>query len=133
MDHVAIMNKRFGDLIAKILSGEKKVESRWSKNKIAPWGRVHPNDVVYFKQSGGDVEAKTEVEKVIGIENLDKKAVRWIAKKYGLKEEWGKNKRYCTLIFLKNPQKVRPFKINKSGFGYAAAWLCYSSSPLIHS
>lgn len=133
MDHVAIMSKRFGDLIPKILSREKKIESRWSKNKVAPWGKVHSNDMIYFKQSGGDVEAKAEVEKVIGIENLDHKAVRWIAKEYGLKEEWGRDKKYCTLIFLKNPQKVRPFKINKSGFGSAAAWLCYSSSSLIQS
>ena len=127
------MNKKFGDLITKILSGEKKIESRWSKNKIAPWGRVHPNDVIYFKQSGGEVEAKAEVEKVIGIENLDQKAVKWIVKKYELKEEWGKDKKYCTLIFLKNPKRVKPFKIDKSGFGSAAAWLCYSNSPLIHS
>ncbi len=133
MDHVAIMNKSFGDLIAKILSGKKKIESRWSKNKSAPWGKVHPNDVIYFKQSGGLVLAKAEVEKVIGIENLDQKAVAWIANKYGLKEEWGKDKKYCTLIFLRNPKKVIPFKIDKSGFGSAAAWMCYSSSPLIHS
>ena len=127
------MNKKFGDLITKILSGEKKIESRWSKNKIAPWGRVHPNDVIYFKQSGGNVEARAEVEKVVGIENLDQKTVQRIAKEYGLKEEWGKDKKYCTLIFLKNPKKVSPFKINKSGFGSAAAWLCYSNSPLIQS
>lgn len=133
MDHVAIMSKKSGELIPKILSGEKKIESRWSINKIAPWGKVHSNDVIYFKQSGGDVLAKAEVEKVIGIENLDQKAVRWIAKKYRLKGEWGKDKKYCTLIFLKKPQKVKPFKINKSGFGSAAAWLCYSNSPLIQS
>lgn len=96
MDHVAIMNNKFGDLIPKILSGL--------------------------------VLAKAGVERVVGIENLDQKAVRWIAREYGLKEEWGKDKKYCTLIFLKNPKKVSPFKINKSGFGSAAAWLCYSNS-----
>lgn len=116
------MNSKIAS-IDDILSGKKTIESRWSKNKSAPWGKVHPNDVIYFKQSGGMVLAKTEVEKVIGIENLDQKAVRWIARKYGLKEEWGKDKKYCTLIFLKNPKKFSPFRINKSGFGSAAAWL----------
>lgn len=132
MDHVAIMNSKIAS-IDDILSGKKTIESRWSKNKVAPWGKVHPNDVIYFKRSGGNVFAKADVEKVICIENLDQKAVRWIAKEYGLKEEWGKNKKYCTLIFLKNPEKVKPFKINKSGFGSAAAWLSYSNFPLDHS
>ena len=35
-----------------------------------------------------------------------------------------KNKRYCILIFLKNPKKIRPFKIIKKGFGSMASWIC---------
>jgi len=35
MDHIAIMNPKL-KLIDKTLSGEKKVESRWLKNKSAP-------------------------------------------------------------------------------------------------
>jgi len=34
-----------------------------------------------------------------------------------------KNKNYCLLIFLKNPEKVEPFEIDKIGFGMMSAWL----------
>ena len=35
-----------------------------------------------------------------------------------------KNKNYCVLIFLKDSQKIEPFKIDKTGFGTGAAWMC---------
>jgi hypothetical protein len=34
-----------------------------------------------------------------------------------------KNKKYCVLVFLKNPRKVKPFEIDKSGFGAMSAWI----------
>ena len=34
-----------------------------------------------------------------------------------------KDKRYCLIIFLKDVEEVRPFEIDKSGFGAMAAWL----------
>ena len=34
-----------------------------------------------------------------------------------------KNKNYCMLIFLKNPQKITPFNIDKTGFGAMSAWI----------
>ena len=125
MDHIAIMSKQFGDLIPKILDGRKKIESRWSKNKIVPWDRVRPSDTIYFKNSGRLVTAKATVSKILQFDSLDPAKVKKILDKWPLVSyEWAKNKRYCTLIFLKNPQKTIPFKINKTGFGSAAAWLC---------
>jgi|SRR3989344_4353887 len=117
MDHVAIMNPKL-KLINKILSGEKKIESRWLKNKSAPWGKVKAGDRVYFKDSGGPVRVAAEVEKVEQFTDLEK-----AAKIFG-DDSWKKDKNYCVLIWLKNPKKVEPFIINKSGFGSPAAWLC---------
>ncbi len=34
-----------------------------------------------------------------------------------------KDKKYCILIFLKNPQKIEPFTINKKGYNNMAAWI----------
>ncbi|MDD3170584.1 MAG: hypothetical protein WC410_00030 [Candidatus Paceibacterota bacterium] len=34
-----------------------------------------------------------------------------------------KNSKYCLLIFLKNPEGIKPFEINKAGFGMMSAWL----------
>ena len=63
VEHVAIMKKSWR-LLPKILSGEKTVESRWYSIKAAPWGRIHPGDPIYFKDSGEPVTVRAIVEKV---------------------------------------------------------------------
>jgi len=134
MDHIAIMKKEW-KLTQKILSGEKKIESRWYLNKSAPWGKIHTGETVYFKDSGEPVSIKAEVEKVLEFSGLTPAAVKEILGQYGgadginvgdIDKFYGrfKDKRYCMLIFLKNPQKIKPFEINKQGFGNMAAWLC---------
>ena len=133
MDHVAIMKKSWG-LTQKILSGQKKVESRWYKSKYAPWEKIGKGDVVYFKDSGEPVSIKAEVKKVISFSDLIPEKVSWILDEYGNDDgiekdkvkdffELFKNKNYCLLIFLKNPEKIKPFEINKAGFGMMSAWL----------
>ena len=62
MDHVAIMKKSW-KLTEKILSGEKKIESRWYKSKYPPWGKIKKGDIIYFKDSGEPVSIKAKVEK----------------------------------------------------------------------
>ncbi|MDO8488232.1 MAG: ASCH domain-containing protein [bacterium] len=120
------MSKAFGDLIPRILSGQKKIESRWSKHKISPWNKVQPGDIVYFKNSGGPIIARAQVDKVIQFDNLTPPKVKGILSQYRVEAayNWAKQKKCCVLIFLKNSQSVKPFKINKSGYGSAAAWLC---------
>ena len=133
MDHIAIMKKSWR-LTQKILSGQKKIESRWYKSKCAPWGKIGKGDTVYFKDSGEPVSIKTEVEKVISFSDLTPERVSQILDEYGnddgigkdkIKEffELFKNKNYCLLIFLKNPKQIEPFEIDKTGFGMMSAWL----------
>lgn len=134
MEHIAIMKKSW-NLTQKILSGEKKIESRWYLNKSAPWGKIHSGETVYFKDSGEPVSLKAEVAKVLEFSELTPAAVKEILGQYGGVDgikvsdadkfyERFKDKRYCILIFLKDPQKIEPFDINKSGFGNMAAWMC---------
>ena len=134
MEHLAIMKKSWG-LTQKILSGKKKIESRWYKSKYPPWDRIKSGEIVYFKDSGNPVTIKTEVEKVIQFSNLNPNKVQEILERYGDEDgienekipvffEKFKDKRYCMLIFLKNPQKIEPFEINKRGFGLMASWIC---------
>jgi ASC-1-like (ASCH) protein len=134
MDHIAIMKKEW-KLTRKILSGEKKIESRWYSNKSAPWGRINAGEMVYFKDSGEPVTIKAEVDKVMQFSELTPAKVNEILDEYGGVDginvsdvskfyERFKNKRYCMLIFLKSAEKIAPFSINKSGFGLMAAWLC---------
>ncbi|PIR05398.1 hypothetical protein COV56_02965 [Candidatus Kuenenbacteria bacterium CG11_big_fil_rev_8_21_14_0_20_37_9] len=133
MEHVAIMRKSW-ELTQKILVGQKKIESRWYKIKYAPWDRIKSGEIVYFKDSRDPVTIKTEVEKVIQFSDLTPEKVKEILYKYGQADGLGidkipeffemfKNKKCCMLIFLKNPQKIKPFEIDKSGFGAMSAWI----------
>lgn len=134
MQHLAIMKKSWG-LTEKILSGQKKIESRWYKSKYAPWDKIKSGEIVYFKDSGSPVTLKARVGKVLQFADLTPKKVRDILNKYGDDDgiekqdipkffELFKNKKYCMLIFLKNPQKITPFEIDKTGFGAMVAWIC---------
>ncbi len=133
MDHVAIMKKSWR-LTQKILSGQKKIESRWYKTKHSPWGKIEKGDTVYFKDSGELVSIKATVGKVISFSDLTPAKVKNILDEYGKDDgiekdkikyffNLFKDKKYCLLIFLKNPEKIKPFDINKAGFGMMSAWL----------
>ena len=74
MDHLAIMNASW-NLIPKILSGEKSVESRWYKTKRAPWDKIKSGETIYFKNSGGLVIAKATVANVLQFEDLTKEKI----------------------------------------------------------
>jgi len=133
MEHVAIMRKSW-NLLPKILTGEKKIESRWYKNKYPPWNNIKKGEIIYFKDSGCPVNVKAEVEKVIQFSDLNSEKVKEILDEYGEQDglntneipnffEIFKDKKYCMLIFLKNAEEIEPFKINKEGFGMMSAWL----------
>ena len=134
MDHIAIMKKEWG-FVEKILSGEKTIESRWYKNKYKPWDAIERGETIYFKNSGEQVTIKAEIKKVIQFSDLNQKKTREILNEHGkdigmdkpsfapLRAELRKGKKYCILIFLKNPKIIKPFEINKKGFGAMASWL----------
>lgn len=133
MEHLAIMRKSWG-LTQKILNGQKKIESRWYLTKRSPWDRIKENETIYFKNSGEPVKLKAKVSKVIQFADLTPHKVREILKEYGDDDgienekiteffEIFKNKKYCILIFLKNPQKIKSFEIDKTGFGAMSAWI----------
>lgn len=124
MDHVAIMKKSWG-LTAKILSGQKRIESRWYKTRHAPWGKIKKGDTVYFKDSGEPVSVKAKVEKVLSFSGLTPQKVKQILDRYGDADGIEKNQ------ILKNPQKVTPFAINKTGFGAMSAWLTVDDISLV--
>ncbi|MBA4320229.1 MAG: hypothetical protein C0412_17670 [Flavobacterium sp.] len=133
MEHIAIMRKSWG-LTDKILSSQKKIESRWYKVKYKPWDIIKSGERVYFKDSGEPVRLMAEVEKVIQFLDLTPKRVKEILEEYGEKDGIEKNKipeffgrfkdrKYCILVFLRNPEKIEPFEIDKTGFGAMSAWI----------
>lgn len=128
MKHIAILRQPFYDMI---LSGEKTIESRWSKNKIAPYMQVQKGDVVFLKETGKNVTAKANVEKVEFYE-LTPDIAEEIRKKHGKEigidkfDDWNKylQKNFCTLIWLSNVEKVKNIPSPKS---HGAGWLVIKS------
>ena len=137
MDHLAIM-KKSRMLLPKILSGEKTIESRWYKSRRSPWNKIQKGERLYFKDSGQPVTLTADVEKILQFESLNPEIISAIIDKYGetpgiCLEDPEKSKktlseaRYCILIFLKDVRRIKPFKINKSGFGAMSAWIAVDS------
>lgn len=106
MKHLAIFTKGVGE---KILSGEKSIESRFSKVKNPPFGLISSGDLVYIKPSGKDIIGQFRVQKVFFFDGLTQNDINNLKKEYE-KEisaddsywEAKKNSKYGTLIFIGN-------------------------------
>ena len=132
MDHIAILDKK-RKLLAKIISGEKTIESRWYKAKVTPWDRIKKGETIYFKESGDPVSVRATVSEVLQF-YLPCVDVRELLEKYAraicftttdMEElvEWCSERKYCILMRLVDVQQIEPFEINKKGFGMMAAWI----------
>lgn len=119
MKHLAIFT---GDGAEKILSGQKTIESRFSRVKIAPFGKVSCGDLVYIKPPGKEIIGQFRVKKVIFYDGLNLNDVSYLRAKYGKEiatdEVYWKGKencRYGTLIFIGNSSRfiTSPVRIPK--------------------
>lgn len=124
MKHIAILRQPFYDMV---LSGEKTIESRWSMHKVAPYNKVQKDDIILLKETGKNVTATAKVEKVAYFE-LTPAKVEEIRAKWGKQigidkfEDWQSTleKKYCTLIWLKDVKKIEPLKVPRSN---GAGWI----------
>lgn len=124
MQHIAILRQPFFNMV---LNGEKTIESRWSMHKVAPYGKVSVGDEILLKETGKDVTAIAKVKDVKYYE-LTPKVVEEIRIKYGKQigtdkfEDWKDTlqKKYCTLIWLKDVKQISPIKVQRSN---GAGWI----------
>lgn len=131
MEHIVILKK---NILDKILSGEKTIETRFTKNKCVPFKKVAEGDTLFLKAVGGEILAKAVVKKV---ENyvLNEQKLRQIVNLYH--KEIGvesskveqfvlkrKDKNYAVLVWLSELKNISPFSVKKS---YGAGWICCSS------
>lgn len=84
--HLAIFTR---NAIKAIVSGQKTVETRFSKKKIAPFGMVNVGDIIYMKPPGEELSGQFVATKVISIEGLDEKDWEWIKTEFGQKISFG--------------------------------------------
>ena len=123
MFHLAILKPKYYNMI---LNGSKPIESRFSFNKIAPYKKVCVGDTLYLKQTGKPVDVKCEVERVEFFE-LTPAIVEDIRLNYGRLigtdnvKDWEstKQKKYGTLVWVKNVKKIKPIVVPRSN---GAAW-----------
>jgi hypothetical protein len=91
--------------------------------------------VVYFKDSGCPITVKAAITKVEQFDNLTSEKTQEILNKYGHADLWTTeikqdildyvtNKNYCIIVHLWNPESVKQFDIDKTGFGAMASWIC---------
>ncbi len=117
--HLAIFSNGLGEMI---LSGQKTVESRFSKTKMPPFGEVSAGDLVYIKPTGQDLIGQFKVKKVIFYDGMDVTDLKDIQERYGQeiaadKSFWQKHQgaKFGTLIFIGQTTKflTSPIKITK--------------------
>lgn len=108
--HLAIFKKGIGELI---LSGVKKVESRFSVRKLSPFGQISREDIVYIKPVGGEIIGQFRVKKVFFFEGLNADDLRILRETYENELVVGesywevhKTAKYGSLIFI---GQVTPF------------------------
>jgi ASC-1-like (ASCH) protein len=117
--HLAVCNEPF---LSLILNGEKRIESRFSINKISPFGKIKKGDVVIIKETGGPISGIFVAGVVKYFYKLNKSVIKQIENEYGrlLCSAYDKNfwkmrdsANYASLIEVKKIKRLSPFKIDK--------------------
>jgi hypothetical protein len=118
--HLAIFNEPF---LSLVYSKEKKIESRFSMNKISPFERVRKGDVVILKESGGLVTGVFVAGEVKFYHGLNRELLEEIEITHGAdicssydRSFWKQRTKakYATLIEVRKVKKILPFKSEKS-------------------
>ena len=107
--------------LSYMLEGSKTIESRFSRNKIAPYEQISKDDLVIVKKSCGNVVAYFTIKEVLFFD-LAQIEIGKIKAKYNKElcvsdEFWNlkKNSNYAALIVIDKIVKLKPFHINKKG------------------
>jgi hypothetical protein len=102
--HVAIIDAHAAEAL---LAGRKRVETRFSRTRRAPFGRANRHDIIHFKVSGGAIIGTCSVTRVRTLADLTPSRItalrreldRAVAAPYAY---WAARRhcRYATLLWL---------------------------------
>lgn len=112
--HLAVMVEPF---LTYILDGRKTIESRFSKNLIAPYQRVAPGDLVFLK--AGPVVAAFRASSVecINLDNNERMRLRENYSNQICADDafWDErdNRNYATLIGIDGVERLTPVSVPK--------------------
>ena len=115
--HLAIFVEPYLEFV---LEGKKTVESRFSVNRVAPYGQVGENDVIFLKRAGGPIVGVCEVTNTwfykLGPESFEEIATRFGRAICPVDEDfWVERRRaeYATLIKLGRVHRTEPLAFPK--------------------
>ncbi len=116
--HLAVFIEPF---LQYVLRGQKTVESRFSANRIAPFGRIDSGDIVLLKRSGGAIVGVCEVTNV-WFYDLDPSS--WAEIREDFTEAlcaqdpafWKvrEHASFATLMRISNPRSLPPIEFKKT-------------------
>jgi hypothetical protein len=112
--HIAVMVEPF---LSYILDGSKTIESRFSKNLIAPYQRIVPGDLVFLK--AGPIVAAFEASSVecVGLDDVQRRRLREHYSDPIRADEafWAEraNRNFATLIGIRDVQRLTPVAVPK--------------------
>ncbi len=122
--HLVILKKPYLDAI---LSGRKRIESRFTKTRRPAFGRVFPGDKLFFKISSGPVCATATAAEVKNFESLTPEKILELKGQYnhdigGTDEYWQSkmDSRFGYLVRLRNVKPIEPVRIHKKDW---RAWV----------
>ncbi len=131
MDHVVYVDAKAKEL-ENLLEGKKRMVLRGATGRKLPYGRVQVGDCLFFILNNGDgfVRAIAHVTSVFNSEKLSEaESHRVIEENQELLQltpqqfqRWA-GKRYLVLIGVDLAVPIKPFPIDRSGYGNMDDWL----------
>lgn len=114
--HLAVFAEPF---LSMALSGQKAIESRFSRNRCAPYGEIGDGDIILMKEVAGPICGLALARRTwcydLAIEPIDRIRLRFGAGIGATDEFWASRvgALYATLIELDAMTSIRPVACNK--------------------
>jgi len=108
-----------GPFLSMVLSGAKTIESRFSRNRCAPYGEIGDGDIILLKEVGGPICGLALARRIwcydLVTEPIDRIRHRFGSGIGGDDEFWNSRARanYATLIELDTPASIAPVNCDK--------------------
>lgn len=114
--HLAVFSEPY---LSLVLNGRKKIESRFSRNRCAPFDEVSEGDIILLKEVAGPV-CGVALARRIWYFDLDNDPIDVIRETYGdailaADEFWSDKEQssFATLIELETPSPIEPLPFDK--------------------
>lgn len=107
--------------LEKIITGEKTIESRFTKRQVLPYKHVFIGDILFLKRSSGPLCAITSVKDTSYFGPISKSAVEDLFKQFKdalcvdplfIKGKF--DSKYASLLFLGSVLRINPIQITKT-------------------